>query len=138
LRFAKLRGLFCDLRARAHLQAAAARAGTEREVHLAEALRDAARLAAEDTPLPRAQALAVRAAATALRGERDAAIEGYRAAARAAEALDLNFLMGAMCKRLAALVGGDEGKTLRRAGDAIFARQEIVDVERLMHFLSPA
>lgn len=77
------------------------------------------------------------ASAAALEGRTDAAVSHLRQAVAVYEALAMRSMLAAARRRLAALVGGDEGRELVAAADAWSTAEEIVRSDRLTEMVAP-
>jgi serine/threonine protein kinase len=124
---------------------ALARAAAAREANdpreNARRLRDAGRaaddLARIDLPMARASMLHLRAAIAHGRGDEGAAIDLLREALRHADARGTVLNAACLRARLGAIVGGDEGRALRRACDEWMREQDVQAPERLIGAVLP-
>jgi len=85
------------------------------------------------SPVP----LLVRAELAVLRGDLDAAVEGYRGAEAGFDALDMALLSSAARWRLGELLGGDEGRARVDQVSAALSAEGIVRPDRVVAMLAP-
>ncbi len=125
------------LRARAALAQAAAATGGERGALLAVAAKNGRKLAGEKLPGAAALAEMTLAAAAHLRGDDDGArmLLG-KSIARFDEA-EMKLYAAAARARLAALVGGDEGKRWRAESDAWLSGEKVRNPRAMIDMLAP-
>jgi hypothetical protein len=119
-------------------RAAAAPAGSsERQAELVAARRQVR--AVRKLPQPGAVPVVslLEAGLAALAGERDAEIAALRAAVTGLDAFDTGLFSHAARRRLARLVGGDEGAALAVQADGWFAAQGVANPDRLTAMLAP-
>jgi serine/threonine protein kinase/tetratricopeptide (TPR) repeat protein len=79
----------------------------------------------------------LRAGVASLRGRRDRAIVLLREAIYGFESADMSLYAAAARRRLASLVGGDEGESLLAQTDAWFREQQVTNVEALTAMVAP-
>lgn len=126
-----------ELTARVALAAALANKGEARVRYLREAERLAARLEAERLRPANAMVRLIRACASMLRGQKDAALTELEAAEHALVAVQMKMhAMGARRQR-GRLLGGDEGQQLVAESEAWFASKGCVRPARFAEFIVP-
>ena len=127
------------LRARAALaRAARVEAGSsERKQLLALALKAARRIDAESMAWGAPLVYLVRAAVANLSGDRARAVAELRAAVTTFVAADMNLYAAVARRRLGALVGGDEGRTLVEQAETFMRTQQIADPDAIGEMLAP-
>jgi serine/threonine protein kinase len=123
------------LRARAALASASAR--SDPRPLTARAARDARRLARERVPWAIAHARLVEGLLEAARGRSEAAARALADAAARYDAAEMALCAAAARRRLGALLGGDEGRSLVQAADARMAAQGVRNPARLAAMYAP-
>jgi tetratricopeptide (TPR) repeat protein len=136
LRIETVRIRCLDMRARCALKVAGER-GPGWSALVARAERDARsiRRVRAAWAMPLAQLLL--ASAALLRGDRERAVAGLRLAIAGFEAADMALHAAAATRRLAALVGGDEGRASSERAAAWLRDQGVVDVDALVGVVAP-
>ena len=81
--------------------------------------------------------LLVGAGLAVLRGDLDAAIEGYRGAAAGFDAIDMGLVSSSARWRLGELLGGDEGRSLVGQVRAALSAEGIVRPDRVVAIFAP-
>jgi tetratricopeptide (TPR) repeat protein len=79
----------------------------------------------------------IRAGASALRGDEDAAVAGLRRAAAGFRSFSMALMVAAVERRLGVLLGGSEGRALVSGADAFMARQAILEPARFGALFTP-
>jgi serine/threonine protein kinase/tetratricopeptide (TPR) repeat protein len=123
----------------ARLQLAAAARGRAPERARAEILRRARSLEREGAGYATVYALLLRAGLVALEPHRkdEDAVDHLRRAVEHAAANDMALHLAAARDRLGALLGGDEGASLRAAAAAYAAQEGIADPDRMFEIVAP-
>jgi len=85
----------------------------------------------------RSVSLLVGAGLAVLRGDLDAAVEGYRGAAAGFDAVDMMLPASAARWRLGELRGGDEGRALVGQASAALSAEAIVRPDRVVAMFAP-
>ncbi|MBI2392104.1 MAG: AAA family ATPase [Deltaproteobacteria bacterium] len=122
---------------RGKLLLARAAAGKDRLASLAECEWLAARLWGEEVGYARARALLLRAGVAALRGREAAAIVALREAIVIADRVGLALTGAVARQRLAARIGGDEGRALRERSSLFLRGARIARPERIAEVEAP-
>jgi serine/threonine protein kinase len=131
-----IRGLTAFARGRAAV-ASVETTPARRRVRLAEARRITHQLERERMTWTAPLAAIVAAAEANARGDTAFAIESLRLAAERAQAADMSLYAAAARYQLGALVGGDQGRTLRQRAEALMHSQEIRVPARFAGMLVP-
>jgi predicted Ser/Thr protein kinase len=134
LRVQQVRIFVRHIRGRAALAAAEA---TRRPELLRVAERDAGALRREGAPWARALAQLLYAGVAVSGGQQQRGVELLRDGARQCEAAGMHLFAAAARQRLASLVEGDEGQTLREAAQGWMASQQVKRPGRLAALLIP-
>jgi hypothetical protein len=137
LRVQFIRVAMLGLRARCALAAASAAGHAGGSVYLRAASRDADRLARERSPWAEAQASSTRAGLAALRGRGDEAVGHLRAASDRFRACDMALCAATTDRRLGALLGGEEGRSLVNQADAWLIAQAVRRPDRVADLFAP-
>ncbi len=103
----------------------------------AVATRGAARLARENTPWSVPMSRLVAATVAHLEGHEAAAIEALTGAVEVFAAGDMQLYAAVARRRLAALVGGDRGRELRRESDAYMTAQDVRNPAAMSRLIAP-
>jgi serine/threonine protein kinase/tetratricopeptide (TPR) repeat protein len=104
---------------------------------LAEAQRNATRLLRHPSVFGRAYGHLTRAGAVALLGDQDGAVADLRKVIELASSREMGTHEAAAKERLAAIVGGSEGQTLRAEASAYWQREDIVRPDRFTRMAAP-
>jgi serine/threonine protein kinase len=126
------------LQLRAYSALAIAAASPRSREFLAIASRDARRLRREGLPWTVALSDYILGAAALLNGDRAGARARLTAAVSGFDAVDAHLHAAATRRRLADLIGGDEGAEIRRVSDAWFSAQGVKVPGRLADAFAPA
>ncbi|WP_437875506.1 ATP-binding protein [Sorangium sp. So ce513] len=122
---------------RASTALGAAEGAADPEPLIQSALRDAAALAREKTPWSDPFVPLIRAGASALRGDRDAAIAQLEASAAGFDAADMPLYAAAARRQAGELLGGEKGLQRLLVADAVMARERIKSPARWAAMLAP-
>jgi hypothetical protein len=125
------------LQLRAYCALAMATTVSDREAFLRVALNDARRLRRERLPWTTALAEYIVGTAAAIRGDSATARERLLVAMSTFDRVDAHLHAAATRRRVAGIVGGQEGSQLREAADAWFHTQEIKIPERMIAAYAP-
>ena len=136
LRIETVRIRCLDMRARCALALAAERPA-ERAALLAAAERDARSIARARSPWATHLAQLLRASAASLRGDRERATRLLREAIAGFESAQMAMHATAARHRLAAIVGGEEQRTLEAQTWAWMREQGVADAEALVSVMAP-
>lgn len=122
---------------RASTALGAAEGAADPEPLIQSALRDAAALARERTAWSDPFVPLIRAGASALRGDRDAAIAQLEASAAGFDAADMPLYAAAARRQAGELLGGEKGLQRLLVADAVMARERIKSPARWSAMLAP-
>ncbi|WP_437777209.1 ATP-binding protein [Sorangium sp. So ce1097] len=122
---------------RASTALAAAEGAADPEPLIQAALRDAAALAREKTAWSDPFVPLIRAGASALRGDGDAAIAQLEASAAGFDAADMPLYAAAARRQAGELLGGEKGLQRLLVADAVMARERIKSPARWAAMLAP-
>ncbi|WP_437631812.1 ATP-binding protein [Sorangium sp. So ce854] len=122
---------------RASTALGAAEGAADPEPLIQSALRDAAALARERTAWSDPFVPLIRAGASALRGDRDAAIAQLEGAAAGFDAADMPLYAAAARRQAGELLGGEKGLQRLLVADAVMARERIKSPARWAAMLAP-
>ncbi len=136
LRIATVRVWSAEMHGRSTL-AVAQREPASRPVMLRKVEADARAIVRERASWATPLAHLLRAGAANLRGRKDRAIALLRQAIYGFESADMSLHAAAARRRLASLVGGDEGDSLLAQTDAWFREQQVSDGEALTAMVAP-
>jgi serine/threonine protein kinase len=125
------------LRGRCALAAAARAPIDTRRPLLGQALAAARRIEREATSWGEPLARLLEAQVARLEGDDTGAVELLRTALAGFQVADMGLYAAIARRRLGALLGGDAGAALTRAGDELMHAQAIVDVEAMTRMLAP-
>ncbi len=127
------------LRSRGFLSEAMASQASTRTRNLKRALKDAERLIAGRLEWPRALGRIIKAEALRLRGEEESSITLLRQTIESLESLEMHFYLAAVQRKLAGILGGDEGAALADRARGYFVSQNIgsADEERYSRMIIP-
>ena len=125
------------VRARSLIARATAESGSLQRSLLRQAERDARRLAREKLGWADGDAELIRAGIANTRGDRDETVRRLRSARERLLASDMRMHAAAAARRLGALLGGDEGRSLLAEADDWIAREQVRDPARMTAMLVP-
>ena len=125
------------VRARSLIARATAESGSLQRSLLRQAERDARRLAREKLGWADGDAELIRAGIANTRGDRDETVRRLRSARERLLASDMRMHAAAAARRLGALLGGEEGRSLLAEADDWIAREQVRDPARMTAMLVP-
>ncbi len=134
-RIQRLRIFFYDRRARCALAAAMGAADSRPLLRSAES--DAQRLDREGMAWSKALAYPIRAGVAAARGDTSRAASMFAEAVAQLEAVDMNLYAAASRRRLAEILGGDEGRAQMERADSSMRQQGIQNPARMADVFAP-
>jgi serine/threonine protein kinase len=120
---------FFGLDARGRSSLAAALFNSDKRGLMAAAIRDIEALEGEYFPVAHTLAKSMRAGLADLEGNRELAVRFLREALAGADALDMAGYSAAMRLRLASLIGGDEGRELKRQCETWAASEDVRNLD---------
>lgn len=124
-----------QIRAQSALSAAVTEANPEPYLRDAEWV--IRRLERERMPWPRAEAILLRAGVARIRRRTEDAIALFSKAAESFDTLDMRVVAAVARRRLGELLGGDEGRALILAADAVMTSQGVRNPRCMARLYSP-